>query len=112
RAHFAERFEGINRAGAFNGDSGLVQIDRDHVTGFEPVAEALGQFARINLAGGDTVAEENAGETFRQYHLAAGGAEGNGRMLPRTAAAEIAAGHHDGVIAVERAGLDEPGWVK
>src|SRR5213078_4654742 len=68
--------------------------------------------ARIHLAGGDTVAEENAGEAFCQHHLAAGRAQGDGRVLARTAAAEVAPADDDGIVAVERAGPDKPGRIR
>jgi len=106
-AHVAEGFEGKGLAGGLHGDSALVEVHRHHVAGFQRVAEALGDFARVQFAGGHGIAEENAGEAFREHDAATRRAEGDGRVFARTAAAEIFPGHDDGIAAVKLAGFDE-----
>ena len=64
--HVTELLEGIHLAGGLHGDGGLVEVHGHDVAGLEDVAEAVGAFAGIQFAGGDAVAEENAGETFGQ----------------------------------------------
>ena len=94
----------IDLAGRLDRDGGGVEIHGHDVAGFQDVAEAFGDFARIKFAGGDAVAEENARETFGEDDLASGRAQRDGRVFARTAAAEIFPGDDDGIIRC-RAGL-------
>src|ERR1035437_3768497 len=98
-AHVTERFEMINLAGGLDGDG-------RGVAGFQHVAEAFGDFARIEFAGGDAVAEEDARETFGEHELTVGGTQRDGCVFARAAAAEIFAADDNGIIAVELAFLD------
>ena len=85
----------------------IVQIHRDDIAGLQGVAEARGGVAGIKFAGGDGVAKEGAGEAFGQDKVAAGGAEGDGSVFARAAAAKIAAGDDDGILALGLPRLDE-----
>ena len=105
-ADVAERFEFDDFAGRLDRDGGGVEVNGDDVAGLQGVAEAFGDFARIEFAGGDGVAEENARETFGEDDPATGRAERDGRVFARTAAAEIFPADDDGIIAVELAFLD------
>src|SRR5277367_1789494 len=106
RADVAERFELDDFAGRLDGDGGGVEVNGHDVAGLQGVAEAFGDFARIEFAGGDGVAEEDARETFGEDDPATGRAERDGRVLARTAAAEIFPAYDDGIVAVELAFLD------
>jgi len=111
-ADVAERFEFDDFAGRLDRDGGGVEVNGHDVAGLQGVAEALGDFARIEFAGGDGVAEEDARETFGEDDFAARRAERDGRVFARTAAAEIASGHDDGKFGVKLAFLDEAHGVK
>ena len=107
RAHVAKRFEFEYLAGRLDRDRSGVKINGHDVAVLERVAEAFGEFARIEFASGDAVAEENAGETFGEDDFASGRAKRDGRVFARTAAAEIFSGDDDGIFAVELAVLDK-----
>ena len=79
---------------------GLIQVHGDLVAGLQRFAESLGEFAGIEFAGGDAIAEEDAGEALGEHQFAFGRAQGNGRVLARTAAAEIASGNDNRIGAV------------
>ena len=111
-ANIAERFEIINFAGRLDGNGGGIEIDGDNVAGFEDVAEAFGDFAGVQFAGGHGIAEENAGETFSENNTAFGGAQGDGGVFAGTAAAEVFASHDDGIFAIHLAFLDVADGVK
>jgi hypothetical protein len=111
-ADVAERFELDDFAGRLDGDGGGVEVNSHDVAGLQRVTEAFGDFARIEFAGGDGVAEENARETFREDNFASSRAERDGRVLARTAAAEIFPADNDGIVAVKRAFLDKARGVK
>src|ERR1017187_4054921 len=111
-ADIAEGFEGVGFSGLGDGDGGAVQIHGDDIAGLQGVAKAVGAFAGIEFACGDGVAKEDAGETFGEDEVAAGGAEGDGSVLAGAAAAEIAAGDDDGIGAWELVLLDEADGVK
>ena len=68
------------------------RISRGLDDGLVAAQQALDALDGIDLAGGHAVAEEDAGKTFRQHHAAQGRAEGDGRVLAGTAAAEVPAG--------------------
>ena len=80
-ANVAERFEFENLARCLDRDRSGVEVNGDDITVFQRVAEAFGEFARIKLAGGDAVAEENARETFGEDDFASGRAERDGRVF-------------------------------
>ena len=103
RAHIAERFEMIDLAGFFHGHGRGIEIHGHDVAGFQNVAEAFGEFARIQFAGGDAIAKKDARETFREHELAIGGTHCNGRVFARAAAAKVFAADDDGKVAVELA---------
>src|SRR5665647_3733126 len=71
-ADVAERFEFDDFAGRLDGDGGGVEVNGHDVAGLQGVAEAFGDFARIEFAGGDGVAEKNARETFGEHELTVG----------------------------------------
>ena len=112
RTNVAERFEFDDFAGCLDRDGGGVEINCHHVAVFQNIAETFGDFARIQLAGGDGVAEENARETFGEDNFASGRAERDGRVFALAAAAEIFPADNDGKFAVERAFLDKAVRVK
>ena len=111
-ANVAERFELDDFAGRLDGDGGGVEVNGDDIAGLQGVAEAFGDFAGIEFAGGDGVAKKNARETFREDNFASGRAEGNGRVFARTAAAEIFSANDDWIFAVELAFFHKSSCVK
>jgi hypothetical protein len=80
-ADVAERFELDDFAGRLDRDRGGVEVNGHDVAGLQGVAEAFGDFARIEFAGGDGVAEENARETFGEDDPATGRSERDGRVF-------------------------------
>ncbi len=106
RAHVAQRLEPIDLARVLNRHRARVQVHRHHVARLQHFAQPVHRFTGIQLARGDGVAEEDARETLRQHDLAARRAERNRRVLAGAAAAEIAPGDHDRILAVELALLD------
>jgi len=107
-AHFTEGFEGEGAAGGRVGDRVGVDVDGGEVPGLEGVAQTIDAFDGVEFAGGDAIAEENAGVALGDDALAIGGAHGDGGVFAGTATAEIATGDDDGVMAVEGALGDEP----
>src|SRR5580704_3778190 len=99
-------------SGRLNCHGEFVQIDRYDVACFDNVAKAIHAFARIKFAGRNGIAKENARKTLRQHDPATCRTERDGSMFARTAAAEVASAHHDGIIAVHLSRLDEADWVK
>src|SRR6185295_13971735 len=67
RPHVAERLEVKNLAGVLHGHGGGIKVHSHDLAGLQDLAKAFGGFARIELAGGDAVAEENAGEALGQH---------------------------------------------
>src|SRR3989454_1606429 len=110
--NFAQRFEAISPGGRLHGCSALVQIHRDHVTGLQNVAQAVNAFALIQFTGRHRVAEENAGEALGEDDPASRRAESDGRMLARTAAAEVFSADHNRIFSVKLAFLHEAGRIK
>ena len=81
RADVAQGFERIDLGGRCDGDRALVQVHRHRVTRFQNIAQAIDAFAGIKFAGGDAVAEENAGEAFGENNPAPGRTKGDGRVF-------------------------------
>src|ERR1700709_717488 len=96
----------IYLAGRLRGHRRSIKVNGYDIAGFQNVAEAFGDFAGIEFAGGDAVAEENAREAFGEHELAVGRTQGDGCVFARAAAAEIFPADDDRIIAVELAFLD------
>src|SRR5262245_642284 len=102
----------MDLAGSLDRNGSLVEIHADNVPGFQRLAEPLGEFAGIELPGRDAIAEKNSGEAFSQDDFASGGAQCDGCMFARAAAAEIPAGHNDWILRVDGSRFDEANGVK
>ena len=90
----------------------MIEVHRYDVAGFQHFAKALDAFAGIEFTGRDGIAEKDAGETLGQNDPAAGRTKRDGRVLARTAAAEILSADNKGILGIELALLHEANGVK